>query len=161
MGAEFQPLLPYFVNFAIVLALVVFMARKPLRKYVYQRHERMQDAFEAAAIAHKRAAERADVARRSLAALANEERALLQRESASAEQEKREIMEKAQAEALRVAKDAERLAGVEQDEAADRVKNQFLDLVVRETEESLKRGLKRDDHSAILKRAQNSIEVGV
>ncbi len=161
MSAEFQPLIPYFINFGIVLALVVFMARKPLRKYVYQRHERMRDSFEAAAIAHKKAADRAEGARRSVAELANEERVLLQRESASAEQEKREILEKAQAEVQRVTRDAERLAGVEQDEAADRVKGQFLDLVVRETEESLKRGLRRDDHSAILKRAQNSIEVGV
>ena len=47
------------------------------------------------------------------------------------------------------------------EEATDRVKGAFLDLVVHATENSLRSGLKKDDHSAILKRAQNSIEVGV
>ena len=96
-----------------------------------------------------------------MAAVASEDRALVAREVASADLERAEIVQRAQAEALRVSREAERLAVAEQDEAAERVKQQFLDLVVREAEEKLKRGLKKDDHSAILKRAQNSIEVGV
>ncbi len=161
MAPEFKPLVPYFVNFAIVVAMIFAMARKPLRKFIYQRHERMRDAFEAAAIAHRKAAARADEARRALASLAGEEGGILQRESASAEVERKEILEKAQAEVQRVLKEAERLASVEQDEASERVKGQFLELVIRETEDTLRRSLKKDDHSAILKRAQNSIEVGV
>lgn len=161
MAPEFRELIPYFVNFSIVVALLFVMGRKPLRKFVYQRHERMRDAFEAAAIAHKKAAARADSAARALKGLSAEEGALLRAESESLEREKREILDKAQAEAARVLKEAERLAAVEQDEASDRVKGQFLSLVIRETEDTLKRSLKKDDHSAILKRAQNSIEVGV
>lgn len=161
MSTEFAPLIPYFINFAIVIVLCVLMFRKPLRKYVYQRHERMRDAVESAAVAHRKASERASAAKRSLAAIAQEEQSLLQREAADAGAEKKEILEKAQAEAQRVAREAERRAGVEQEEASERVKGQFLNLVVHETEESLKRSLKQDDHSAILKRAQNSIEVGV
>jgi F-type H+-transporting ATPase subunit b len=159
--SEFQPLIPYFINFAIVIVLCVVMFRKPIRKFVYQRHERMRDAVESASIAHRKASERAEAARKAMAAIGEEERALLAREAASAELERKEILEKAQAEAQRVAREAERLAGVEQEEASERVKGAFLDLVVRETEDSLRRGLKKDDHSAILKRAQNSIEVGV
>ncbi len=161
MAAEFQPLVPYFVNFAIVVAMVFFMARKPLRKFVYQRHERMRDAIEAAAVAHKKAAGRAEEAKRALTGLAGDERSILEREAASAEVEKKEILEKADAEARRVLREAERLAAVEQEEASDRVKGQFLDLVIGETESTLRRSLKKDDHSAILKRAQTSIEVGV
>lgn len=161
MAPEFQPLVPYFVNFAIVVVMVFMIARKPLRKFVYQRHERMRDAIEAAAVAHRTAAARAEQARRSVGALASEEAAILQREAASAETEKKEIMEKGQAEAQRVLNEAERLAAVEHEEATERVKGQFLDLVIKETEDNLKRSLKKDDHSAILKRAQNSIEVGV
>ena len=82
-------------------------------------------------------------------------------EAAAAEGEKKEILEKAQVESQRISTEAERLAGVEQEEAAERVKGAFLDLVVRETEGGLKRGLKKEDHSAIVKRAQTSIEVGV
>lgn len=161
MAPEFKPLVPYFVNFAIVVAMIFAIARKPLRKFIYQRHERMRDAFEAAAIAHRKAASRAEAAKAALGSLAAEERNILQRESSSAEAEKKEILEKAQAESQRVLKETDRLASVEQDEASERVKGQFLDLVIRETEDTLRRSLKKDDHSAILKRAQNSIEVGV
>ena len=161
MAPEFQPLIPYFVNFAVVVVMIFLIARKPLRKFVYQRHERMRDAIEAAAVAHRKAASRAEQAKRAVASLSSEEAAILQREAASAETEKKEIMDKAQAETQRVLKEADRLAAVEHDEASERVKGQFLDLVIRETEDTLKRSLKKDDHSAILKRAQNSIEVGV
>lgn len=161
MAPEFQALIPYFVNFSIVVAIVFFAGRKPLRKYVYQRHERVRDSVEGAAASHQKSATRLDSAKRSLAGLASEDRAIVQRESDGAEQEGKEILEKARAEAQRVAREAERLAAAEREEAAERVKHQFLDLVVRETEESLKRGLKKDDHSAIFKRAQSSIEVGV
>jgi F0F1-type ATP synthase membrane subunit b/b' len=135
---EFSPLIPYFINFAIVIALLVWMLRAPFRKYVYQRHERMRDAVEAAAIAHRKASDAATV-----------------------DQEKKDILDKAQAEALRVGRETERLAGAELEAAGDRVKGQFLDLVVREAEETLKRSLKKEDHSAIIQRAHNSIQVGV
>ncbi len=161
MAPELRALVPYFINFSIVAALLYMMLRKPLRKYVYQRHERMRDAIEAAAIAHRKAASRAEGARRMIGGLAAEEVSLLSREAAGAEQEKKEILEKGRAEAQRVLKEADRLAAVEQEEASERVKGQFLDLVIAETESTLKRSLKKDDHSAILKRAQNSIEVGI
>jgi F0F1-type ATP synthase membrane subunit b/b' len=121
----------------------------------------MRDAVESAAIAHKKAADREEAAIKSLAAVSQEAELLLQGEAASAAQEGKEILEKAQAEVRRIAQETERLVGVEQDEASEGVKGRFLELVVQETEESLRRSLKRDDHSAILRRAQNSIEVGV
>ena len=161
MSPEFAPLLPYAFNFTIVVVALYFMMRKPAKKFVYQRHEKMRDAVESAAAAHRKAQERSSAAKKALAAVESEERAISQREKAGAQQESKEIQDKAQADATRIAREAERLAGVEQEEATDRVKGQFLNLVVRETELSLKRGLNKEDHSAIVKRAKNSIEVGV
>jgi len=161
LAPEFRELVPYFVNFSIVLVLCFVMGKKPLRKFVYQRHERMRDAIEAAASAHRKAVAHAEGARRMVSGLPAEEGSLLAREAAGAAREKEEIVEKGRLEAQRVLKEADRLAAVEQEEASERVKGQFLDLVISETESTLKRSLKKDDHSAILKRAQNSIEVGV
>lgn len=158
---EIHGLLPYIVNFSIVVVAVFVLARKPLRKHLYQRHERMQDAFQAAAISHRKASDRIAAAKSSMANLNEEERALLAKQAEVAKREKSDLLEKAKAESQRVLAEAERLASVEQEESSDRVKAQFLELVVREAEENLKRGLKKDDHSAILKRAQNSIEVGI
>ena len=160
-GPIFNEVFPYFVNFSITVALIVLMARKPLRRYVYQRHERMKDAIDAAAIAHQKAVARSEAAKRAIAASATEEQRLVTQERAQAEQEKREILEKAKTEAARTLEEADRLAAVEREEAFDKVKEQFLDQVVADAEKRLKQDLKRDDHRAILQRAQNSIEVGV
>jgi len=156
-----QEVAPYAVNFSIVVVFLAVILRKPARKFLYQRHERMKDAVESAAIAHQKAAQRVDAAKLAMSQARSEEAALLEKERQHALLEKKEILEKAKIEAERVIQEAERLAQVEQEEASDRVKDQFLQRVVEGAEESLVRGLKRDDHSAILKRAQSSIEVGV
>lgn len=154
-------LLPYAVNFSVVLALLAYLTRKPAKKFIYQRHERMKDSFESAARAHKKAQDRSVAAKEALQNVVAKESEIVGAEKKFAEQEKKEILDKSGFEAKRVLSEADRLVGVEQDESADRVKEIFLDLVVRGTEDSLRRGLKKDDHSAIVKRAQNSIEVGV
>lgn len=156
-----QEVAPYAVNFSIVVVFLAVILRKPARKFLYQRHERMKDAVESAAIAHQKAAQRVDAAKLAMSQARSEEAALLEKERQHALLEKKEILERAKIEAERVIQEAERLAQVEQEEASDRVKDEFLQRVVKGAEESLVRGLKRDDHSAILKRAQSSIEVGV
>lgn len=156
-----REVIPYAVNFSIVVVILASVLRKPARKFLYQRHERMKDQIESAAIAHKKAEARVEVARRAMQQLASEEASLLEKERKYADQEKNEILTKAKAEVARVQHEADQLAQAEQEAALERVKGQFLREIVSGAEESLKRGLKRDDHTAILKRAQNSIEVGV
>jgi F0F1-type ATP synthase membrane subunit b/b' len=156
-----QEVVPYAVNFGVVVVILAAVIRKPARKFIYQRHERMKDAVESAAIAHRKAEDRVIAARQAMERVGREEAALLQREAAYSESERAGIVEKSKQEAQRLALEADRLALAEQEDASDRVRGQFLDLVVREAEESLRRGLKKDDHSALLKNAQKSIEVGV
>jgi F-type H+-transporting ATPase subunit b len=156
---DFHVVIPYFVNFAITIGLLVMMVRKPLRRYVYQRHSHMKDSVEAAARAHEQALARNGAAKAALSAAGAEEQSLAATERKQAEQEKGEILEKARQEAERLAREAERMAANEQDEALEKVKAQFLNSVVQGAEQKLKQGLKKDDHLAIIKRAQNSIEV--
>lgn len=156
-----QEVVPYAVNFGVVVVILAAVLRKPTRKFIYQRHERMKDAVESAAIAHRKAEDRVSAARRAMEQVVREESALLQREAGYSEAEKAVILEKTKQETQRLALEADRLAQVEQEDASDRVRGQFLELVVKEAEENLRRGLKKDDHSALLKSAQKSIEVGV
>jgi F0F1-type ATP synthase membrane subunit b/b' len=156
-----KEVVPYAANFSIVVVMLALMLRKPARRFLYQRHERMKDAFEAAEIAHKKAASRVGTAKKAMEQAEAESREILAREKQHAEVEKNEILEKAAQESKQVLEEADRLVQVEQEEASDRVKEEFLQLVVGQAESSLKNSLKKDDHSAILKRAQNSIEVGV
>jgi F-type H+-transporting ATPase subunit b len=161
MGVGIGSLLPYVVNSAVTVLILYAILRKPFRKFMYQRHEHMKDAVEAAQIAHNKAVARIAAAKQAIGRAAVEEKELLEKEKRQAEQERQEILLKAEQESRRVLAEADRLAQVEAEEASERVKEQFLDMVLRETEDSLRKGLKKDDHSAILKRAQNSIEVGV
>lgn len=154
-------IVPYAVNFSVVVVILAAAAKNPLRKYLYQRHERMKDAFDSARVALQKSESRHSAAKKAKASIADEEAALIAKEKEFAERERASILAKAREEAGRVSADVERLAKVEYEEASERVKSQFLDLVVREAEEALRRGLKKDDHIAIVKRAQNSIEVGV
>lgn len=156
-----QEVVPYAVNFGVVVVILAAVLRKPTRKFIYQRHERMKDAVESAAIAHRKAEDRVSAARRAMEQVVREESALLQREAGYSEAERAVILEKTKQETQRLALEADRLAQVEQEDASDRVRGQFLELVVKEAEENLRRGLKKDDHSALLKSAQKSIEVGV
>jgi len=158
---DVREVLPYTVNFSIVVVILVALLRKPLRKFLYQRHERMKDAFECAGLAFKRSQDRHAAAKKAIEQLAQEESRLASEMKQVTEQERSAILTKANEEASRIRAEVERLIQVEQDEANERVKTQFVDLVVKNTEEALQKSLKKDDHSAILKRAQTSIEVGV
>lgn len=121
----------------------------------------MKDAFESASVAFKKSQARHEAAKRGIEQLAKEQAQLVSEIRDAAQFERKSILEKANEEAQRIRAEVERLVQVEQDEANERVKSQFVDLVVRNTEEALKKGLKKDDHSAIVRRAQTSIEVGV
>lgn len=162
MAAQgFSEVIPYAVNTTIVVAFLAVVLRKPTRKFLYQRHERMKDVFEVASRQFSVAQERNATAKNMLASLTTGADAFFSKEKALAEKEKAELLESAHSEATRIAKETDRLVAVEGDDALDKVRETFIEMVVGATEENLRKGLKGDDHSAIVKRAQNSIEVGV
>ena len=153
--------IPYIVNFSVVVVILVVATKKPLRAFVYQRHERIKDSVESAKIAFDKAEARKNAAEKIRAQIGQEEKRLLTEELARAEELKKEILTKGQLEAKRVALESQRLGQVEREEAERGMRKKFLELVVSESESAIKKGLKKDDHTAIIARVQNSIEVGV
>lgn len=154
-------LLPYAVNFSAVVLIVTVVAKKPLRKFVFQRHERIKDFVESSALAHRRAAERAEAAKRATAQLAAEAQKIKQADLDSAGREAAEILAGAEKEAARVRRDAERMMAVEAAEMEEKIRSRFLDQVISRVETKLQSGLRTDDHAKIVRRARSSIEVGV
>ena len=154
-----REVIPYAINFSLVVVLLAVVARKPVKKFLYQRHERMKDFLEDSARVHARASKRNQEATHKLAQLSAETQTMIAREISAAKAEAAEMLVKAKEEAERVAKEAQRLADAEASDSQEQVKSIFVDLVISQAEGSLKAGLKKDDHSAIIKRAQNSIEV--
>lgn len=156
-----EQVVPYAVNFGLVACILAILLRKPTRKFVYQRHEQMKDSIEAATRAYELASKKHTEAAAKASQLSTLSANLLKSELAQANQEASDLSRKAELESKRLAAETERLAQVEAEDAFRKVRAGFVDLVIEGAENNLKVGLKRDDHAAILKRAQSSIEVGV
>ena len=153
--------IPYVVNFSVVVVLLFILIRKPAKKFLYQRHEHMADQIQSAGKAYEKAAARNHTAKQVLAEFSTEEASLLQQEKLNAQNEKQEILSKATAEASRVTLEANRLAEVESAETATKLQKEFIDLVVSVAETNLTNNLKQNDHEEILRHARTSIEAGV
>jgi F0F1-type ATP synthase membrane subunit b/b' len=155
-----QEVVPYAVNFSIVVVFLSVVLRKPLRKYVYQRHERIRDSIESATIAFNRAKERADRASAALRGLAGEVQGIKESERQAALREKQQIEAAAQTESARWALEGQRMAEADAQEAGQKIKEQFLRLVVAQAEAKISGGLDKGRHEEILKGARASIEAG-
>ncbi len=160
MISELHEILPYAVNFSIVVAVVTFFARKPFQRLVFQRHEHLKDFIEASAKVFETAQARHKLIAEKLSNVEKEEREILANEIASAKKEAEEIVAKGKAEAERTKNEAARMAAAESADIESRVKAQFLDQVLKSVESRLKEDLKSDDHKKIVRQAQSSIEVG-
>lgn len=158
MAAEFSGLIPYAVNFSIVIGAALFYGRAPIKKFVYQRHERQRDLIDSAAAAKKNAEKRFLEIQENLRSLGDESRRLLAEAEADAKAEAQTIEKRADADVARVKKDVERiLAGeVEQREAG--MRKLVVDLAADKATKMLRGQMKKEDHSAILRVAKRSIE---
>ena len=155
-----KDIVPYAVNFSIVVVLLTIIARKPLKRFVFQRHERLKDFVDASSKTFKAAKARYESASMKLGGVEAESKEILSSEMNSARKEAVEIISKGKEEAERMRKEAERLIAVEQSDVELRIKVDFLDNILAAAETRLKRGLKNDDHKKILKNAESRIGVG-
>jgi F0F1-type ATP synthase membrane subunit b/b' len=160
MEAALHHVLPYIVNFSIVVVLLFVVGHKPFQKFVFQRHERLKDFVEDSRKVFGTAQSRNTAISSKVSSLDREEREILDAELISARKDAEEVVAKGDAEAERILKDATKMAAAEAAEIEARVKAQFLDQVLNSVEGRLKEDLNRDDHKKIVQRAQSSIGVG-
>jgi F-type H+-transporting ATPase subunit b len=158
--SELGSLLPFVVNFTVVLVLLAVLARKPLRKFVYQRHERLKDFLESSAKEHELAASRLAAAEASLRGADGEVASIMEREARASAAEAADLVARAKEEAARAAREAEALVLSQASDASEKMKLQFVEMVISTTGDRLRSGLRHDDHSAIFERAQSSIGAG-
>lgn len=160
MASGLREVVPYAVNFSIAFALLFVIGRKPLRRFVYQRHERLKDFIENSTQVFQQAQARHEAAVARLKNIDGEEQEIIAAEVAGARCDAEEMVAKGRAEAERMRVEASRLMAVEAGEIAGRVKAEFLDKVLEAAGLRLKEGLGGDDHKEILRQAQSRIEVG-
>lgn len=156
-----KELLPYAVNFSLFTVSVAVLARKPVKNFVYKRHERMKDFVLDAAKEKQEALERQTKANKKMEKLAQEESAMLAAAAVEAKAEAAALIEKAQQESQRISADAELIVSNEGEDRDRLLQRQLLDLACLKAEQGLAKELKKEDHSGLLKKAKSVIEAGV
>lgn len=161
MGQEIHHLLPYAVNFSIVIALLMVLTRNPLKKFLFQRHERIQDQVLSSEKQFQAAKLKNDSLQAQKSALQNEFKALEAREKEAAEASTKKLLASANEESRRIESESKRLAVNEAEDSGAKMKQEFVDEIIHRTEAALLNGLGNDAHSGVLARAKNSMEAEV
>lgn len=153
-----KALIPYAVNFSLFAGALYAMTRKPLKAYVYQRHERLRDFVWDSAKAKDAANARLSQSEAKLAGFSAEAKDLLDKATQEAREDARVLADKSRQESERIRSDARQIAEYETAERMTKVKAEFLARAAREAESILTKELKREDHAGLFKRAKNVIE---
>lgn len=153
-----KELLPYAVNFTAVAGLVYYIARKPLQKMAYQRHEHQKDKMDAAKEAEDIAKARFNSIEDRLKKFDENAKVYLDQARVEAEREARQIEEKGMQEAERIRQDSLRIVANEEQEAGRRLQKHVTDLAISQTETMLKENMKDEDHQNLIKEASSKLE---
>jgi F-type H+-transporting ATPase subunit b len=151
-------LVPYAINFSIVASAAVYFGREPVRKFVYQRHERMKDLIESASRAKKVAEKRYLEVQNKLQTITDESRKILSEAEQDAKTEASLLLSRADQEVGRLNTDTDRILRNEEESRANKLRNNMINLAIASAEQSLRKNLKKEDHSAIISRAKSRLD---
>ncbi len=153
-----EGMIPYAVNFTIVASAAIYFGRKPLAKFVFQRHERAKNLVESAADTQREAKKRFEKVMRSIENSLEEVQTLLNESEAGAKAEAKEILEKAEADVAKVKADAEKIVEYERNGQLESLKQRVISRALDQAEVELHKDMNDDFHSTALKRAKTQIE---
>lgn len=151
-------IIPYAVNFSLVLGLVVYYGRKPLKKFIYQRHERQKDIFDIAKKKKEESEERIDRVKQLLANLGQEKENILAESQRLSDIEIKELMDKTGKEKIRLSKDIERAIGNEKTQAMKFLQNEFVRQISDLAEKNIREQVKEKNHESIISAAIKNTE---
>lgn len=156
-GAGHPPGIPWgdivkqLVNFAILVAVLVYFLRKPLSTYLKERSEMMRKSIEDASRAREEAAAKLSVIETRMSGLSGEIAEMNRRMSAEAEVEALRIRETAQAEIERVRIQAHFAADQEVKKAKEELRKEAAALATGAAEEIVRKALTPEDQERLVK----------
>jgi F-type H+-transporting ATPase subunit b len=138
---EVPPVGWFLVDFAIFVALIVYLARKPVRAMFARRHDTIKRTLAEATAAHETAIARQRDCAAKLAGADSEAETLSRQGRTDGETERDAIMAQAKAYAERLRADAAALERQELQRATVRLRREVVDEMLVRTEETLRRDL--------------------
>ncbi|MCX7858202.1 MAG: ATP synthase F0 subunit B [Deltaproteobacteria bacterium] len=140
-----------FVNFTILLAILIKFASKPIKNYLFERHQRIKDEIEN----RKKALDEIDSKKREL-------ELKLQRLDAEVEEIRKKVLEEAYAEKERIISEARTLAQKMKDQAMltkeqeireirEMIKQEIAKRSIFEAERIIRETLRKEDHDRLVR----------
>ena len=156
---EIKALLPYAVNFSVLAVVVAVVGKKQITKAIYQRHERIKDFVNEAKTVHDAAQKRINAIESKLNAFENEKKNILSSAALEGNKDGALLLDRAKHESVRIASEAQRIVENENSDRQAGIRGEFLNKVLDQTAETLKKNLKNEDHTSIINEARNRLEV--
>jgi len=150
IGISWNGLLAQMVNFLILLALLYFIAYKPLRRMMEERSNRIREGLEQAELAARRLAEADEEARKKLEEARREGQEILSQAAALGEKLKEEARQEARAQAEALIARARSEIELEREQAIQQLRQEFADLAILAAEKVLRETLDRERHRRMI-----------
>ncbi len=150
IGISWNGLLAQIVNFLILLALLYFIAYKPLRRMMEERSNRIREGLEQAELAARRLAEADEEARKKLEEARREGQEILSQAAALGEKLKEEARQEARAQAEALIARARSEIELEREQAIQQLRQEFADLAILAAEKVLRETLDRERHRRMI-----------
>ena len=134
------------INFGLLLALLIYFGRKPVRRFLGARHDNLKSAVEEAELFRARVEAMVREYEGKLARLDREITAILEDARQAGEEERRRILERAEETAERIRTETLRRTEKELERMKGKLEAEVLDLAVARAMELLRHRITEDDH---------------
>lgn len=148
------------INFALFVALLVFVLRKPVKEFWASRREQIRFALDESGRLKREAEERHEDLKKRLSRLETEARELVHSMEREGEAEKRRLMEEAERLASNVRQDTERILAQEIRKARETLKAQAVELAVELAEKTVRDHFKDTDQKKLSEEYLAGVEKG-
>jgi F-type H+-transporting ATPase subunit b len=157
-GAGFGTVIWQAVNLGILLALLVYFAKKPIQRAMKGRAEGITREIDAAAAVHAKAKTLLDEYEKKIAALDAEAAALLEQYRAEGEIEKARLIAEGESEVKRLRDEASRTIASEVESAKHRLEGEVIDLAIEAAEQAIREKLTPADHRRLTSEYLSGLE---
>jgi F-type H+-transporting ATPase subunit b len=153
LGAHLSPLVAFLVqivNFAILVGILVYALKKPLKGYLIKRHEAVKERIEESERLLKEAAELKATYEGRLSAVEGEIEVFRATAKAEMEKEKAKILNEAQNLASRIREQARLAYEQEMKEAMAKVRAEVSERTIKAAEAAVRDTFKKEDHDRMV-----------
>lgn len=157
-GSEVKGYIWQVLNFAVLVAILVYFARKPLSQYLRARTEGIQKSLEEARVARELAEKALKEVEERLRLKDKEIEDILKSATASGEAERQALLEEARKMGKKISEHASANIDIELKKAKDAIRKEAAELAIEITEKKLRERLSADEQKRLVEESVSKLE---